>query len=243
MSGLHMLFGYLPNSSPVPVIGLVDALARLMDKLPIADVTAEKESLDRALEALGLPESDPHGVDRFDLPALPATVNALLRAAPMHWMRHEAGIKRLGDALNTGKLHLALRYVDGRLVQLPSDEWRASPYQREIMTCGRWRDEEWRPSQDRHRHGECEAVLIESEFDAWCSRFLEAPAEEPASPSLELPPTLEPASPIEPWELIQQVIAEELGSRLITPTMPGRQRDIQKRDNCVPVCHSGLRHV
>ena len=34
-----------------------------------------------------------------------------------------------------------------------------------------------------------------------------------------------------------------LGSRLITPTMPGRQRDIQKRDNCVPVCHSGLRHV
>ena len=37
--------------------------------------------------------------------------------------------------------------------------------------------------------------------------------------------------------------ATELGSRLITPTMPGRQRDIQKRDNCVPVCHSGLRHV
>ena len=34
-----------------------------------------------------------------------------------------------------------------------------------------------------------------------------------------------------------------LGSKLITPTMPGRQRDIQKRDNCVPVCHSGLRHV
>ena len=34
-----------------------------------------------------------------------------------------------------------------------------------------------------------------------------------------------------------------LGSRLIKPTMPGRQRDTQKRDNCVPVCHSGLRHV
>ena len=36
---------------------------------------------------------------------------------------------------------------------------------------------------------------------------------------------------------------DRLGSKLITPTMPGRQRDIQKRDNCVPVCHSGLRHV
>ena len=34
-----------------------------------------------------------------------------------------------------------------------------------------------------------------------------------------------------------------LGSRLIKPTMPGRQRDTRKRDNCVPVCHSGLRHV
>ena len=42
---------------------------------------------------------------------------------------------------------------------------------------------------------------------------------------------------------VQQLTKLELGSRLITPTMPGRQRDIQKRDNCVPVCHSGLRHV
>ena len=45
------------------------------------------------------------------------------------------------------------------------------------------------------------------------------------------------------WRELRSRAKEELGSRLITPTMPGRQRDIQKRDNCVPVCHSGLRHV
>jgi len=39
------------------------------------------------------------------------------------------------------------------------------------------------------------------------------------------------------------IVAIRLGSRLIKPTMPGRQRDTRKRDNCVPVCHSGLRHV
>jgi hypothetical protein len=190
-----MLFGYFPNSSPVPVIGLVDALVRLMDKLPVADVVGERESFDRAL---GLPEPDPAWAEP------PAPVAALLQTSSVHWMRHEAGIKRLGDALNTGELHLSLRYEDGRLIQLTTFKWRASPYQREIMMSGQWRDEDWRPPEDRH--GDCEAVLITSEFDAWCGRS--SLTEEPSQP-LESPPTPAPASLMEPWELIQQQIAEE----------------------------------
>jgi hypothetical protein len=151
---------------PAAIIGLVDALSQLMDKLSVADAMTEKEGLERATEALGLPEPDPAW------PAPPASVAALLHAAPMHWMRREAGIRRLDKALSKGELRLLLRSKDGRLIQLTSIEWRRSPYRRDIIIGGQWRDEEWRDPKDRH--GACEAVLVESEFWAWCGQFVAA---------------------------------------------------------------------
>jgi hypothetical protein len=170
---------------PVPIIGLVDALLQLMDKLSVADVMTEKEGFERATEALGLPEPDPAW------PAPPASIAALLHAAPMHRMRCEAGIRRLDDALSKNKLHLRLRHKDGRLIQLTNIEWCANPYRRDIIIGGQWRDEEWRDPKDRH--GACEAVLIKSEFDAWCSQFVEPFAS--TSAERPLPEELSPMEP------------------------------------------------
>jgi hypothetical protein len=36
-------------------------------------------------------------------------------------------------------------------------------------------------------------------------------------------------------------VLHELGSRLIKSTIPGRQRDTQRRDSYAPAYHSGLR--
>jgi hypothetical protein len=182
---------------PAPIIGLVDALSQLMDKLSVADAMTEKEGLERATEALGLPEPDPAW------PAPPGSVAALLHAAPIRQMRHEAGIRRLDDALSKNKLHLRLRHKDGRLIQLTSIEWRANPYRRDIIISGQWRDEEWRDPKDRH--GACEAVLIKSEFDAWCSQCVEPVAVGSASAERPLPEEL---SPMEPKDWLKSAVQQ-----------------------------------
>ena len=155
----------------VALIGVDEGLRRLEPRVSDEQAATQRANLDEADKLLGR-DSAP----KFEPPT--PEIAELLRQAPLHWMRHEAAIALLDDALETGDLRSFLRTPGGNLILLTSAEWAAYPFRHQTLISGVWRGSAG--PAGLLEYDQFPVLLAEAAFQSWCERV--APKLKPLPP-------------------------------------------------------------
>ena len=130
--------------------------ARKLSGVPMGLCEALPRLVDAANAKAAAPPELSSEVDNSD--------DVLGHTAGLPWARRETFITALEKATIDGELRLWLRLPDGHRFDLTAAEWRATPFRREIVITGFWRD----TLGGLARYDDMPVFVDEAAFEAWC---------------------------------------------------------------------------
>lgn len=158
--------------------------ARKLSGVPMGLCEALPRLVDAANAKAAAPPELSSEVDNSD--------DVLGHTAGLPWARRETFITALEKATIDGELRLWLRLPDGHRFDLTAAEWRATPFRREIVITGFWRD----TLGGLARYDDMPVFVDEAAFEAWCGERASVRPETPVSAEPSQFVSTEPSPPV-----------------------------------------------